>query len=564
MKSFNTTFKTAVLTCALLAATAAAQTTDASLSGIVTDPSGAIVPAATVVATSLATGVAQTTQSNESGLYRIPAIAPGEYSVSAQRQGFQKLSYDRITLDTGARVTLNLSLTLGNTTESVEVRADASDALNVETSTVGGVVTGRKVLELPLVGRDVYELIGTQAGVGGANNQNFNGARAGSLNVTLDGVDIRDNYLNSLSSTQIANTVSVDRIEEFRIVTSPADAEYGHGSGQVILISRSGTNAFHGSLFEELRNTVLTANTWFNNQRGQPRNFLNRNQFGGRIGGPIKKNQTFFHFHYDGRRERQHDAVTSVVYTQTARNGVYRFFPGVRNGNTNAAVPTVDRAGNPLRPLAATGDLQAVSLFGKDPNRLLPDPSGNVAHTLGLYPLPNDFRVGDGLNTGGYTFLRNVVIDYDAWDFRIDHQFNSNHRASLTYSTQAFDSTNVAGAQLLPAVPNGKGPTDTKVAGFSLTSVLRPNLINEFRAGMNRPRQTIISPWDVDPSFLGKSSGGHPFLLGFTTITSPFALNNFGSEAQDRISPVYQFGDIATWLKGKHAFRGGFEKKYVS
>ena len=323
---------------------ASAQSTDASLSGAVTDPSGAPIHAASVVVSNHATGLSVTSRTNDSGLFLFPALAPGEYSIACEHPGFQKLVFDLVTLLVGARQNQDMTLKIGSTTDTVEVHEPAASDINYQSSSVGNVVTGRKVLELPLVGRNVYDLISTQAGVGGVNNQNFSGARSSALNITMDGINIQDNYLSALAFTQNASLINVDRISEFRVITSPADAEYGRGSGQVQLVSRSGGNAFHGSAFEELRNTVMTANTWFNNQRGDPRNFLNRNQFGARVGGPVKKNQTFFHVHYEGQRQRNHDSVTSVVYSEQARQGIYRFFPGVRNSNAIAAIPTVDLA----------------------------------------------------------------------------------------------------------------------------------------------------------------------------------------------------------------------------
>ena len=541
-----------------------AQSTDGSLAGGITDPSGAPVPAASIVVKNLGTGVVATSHTNDSGLFLFPALTPGEYSVICEHPGFQKMVFDRVTVQLGARQSLDIVLKIGSTTDTVEVQGTVASEINYQNSSVGNVVTGRKVLELPLVGRNVYDLIGTQAGVGGSNNQNFSGARAGALNITMDGINIQDNYLSALAFTQNASLVNVDRISEFRVVTSPADAEYGRGSGQIQLVSRSGTNAFHGSAFEELRNTVLTANTWFNNQRGNPRNFLNRNQFGARVGGPIKKDRTFFHFHYDGQRQRAHDSVTSVVYTDQARQGIFRFFPGVRNGNALAAVPTVDLAGNPSKPASASGDLQIVSVYGRDPNRLGLDASGNIARTLALFPSPNNFRSGDGLNTAGYTFIRNTAIDYNEWDFKIDHQFSPRHRLSFTYSQQSYTASNTTGVQPLPSIPPGLAPGNTKLATLSLTSVLRSNLINEFRAGVNRPRQIVTAPWSSNPAFLGKAANGHPYLIGFTNITSPFGSANYGSEDQGRISPVYQAGDTMTWLVGKHAFRGGVEWRFTS
>src|SRR5262249_55501053 len=140
---------------------------------------------------------------------------------------------------------------------------------------------------------------------------------------------------------------STDLIQEVRVVTSAADAEYGRGSGQVMMLTRSGTNEFHGSVFESHRDTALNANTWFNNLQGIPRNTLIRNQFGARLGGPIIKNKTFFHFLYDAQREVTKNSVTNTTLTQTARNGIFRFYPGVVNGNANSQVPTVAVDGTP-------------------------------------------------------------------------------------------------------------------------------------------------------------------------------------------------------------------------
>ncbi|MBI3207722.1 MAG: carboxypeptidase regulatory-like domain-containing protein [Candidatus Solibacter usitatus] len=549
---------------AFLCGLAAGQSSDAVLTGIINDPSGAPVPGAAVTATNASTSIENRAQSNQAGVYLFPALPPGTYRVAAAHGGFQRFVYDAVVLEVGARISLPFELKIGSTTETVEVTGVVDTELGYATSSVGNVITGRKVQELPLVGRNVYDLLITQAGVGGANNQNFNGARSGALHITMDGANIQDNFLNALAFTSIASTINVDRIAEFRVVTSPADAELGRGSGQIILVSRSGTNQFHGSAFAEQRNTVLTANTWFNNQRGSDRNFLLRNQFGGRIGGPIRKNRTFFHFHYDGQRQRQRDSITSVVYTDTARQGIFRFFPGVRNGNANAAVPTVDLNGTPLKPAAALGDLAAVTVFGKDPVRSAADPTGNIQRTLGLMASPNNFRFGDGLNTAGFTWQRSVLVDYNAFDFRIDHNFSTAHRLNFSYSRQAYDSANVTGPQPYPGIAAGRGPNDTNLYTLNFYSVLRPNLLNEFRASVNRPTQTIIAPWQTDDSFLGRNSDKLPYLVGFTLIQSPFTVNLFGAEPQRRISPVYMFGDSVSWLRGKHAFKGGFDMRFIS
>ena len=280
------------------------QSTDAVVSGTVIDPDGAVVPNATVTAENVKTGVVATTKTNHAGIYLFAALPPGTYRVKTEHSGFQAAVYDNLQVEVGAQLTVNMSLKVGKTTESVVVQA-FSEQLETTTSTVGNVITTQKLLDLPLVGRNAYDLISTQAGTGGAGGQNFNGLHAGALNLTLDGTIVRDDFTDQLAASSRAETVSVDRVAEVRIITSPADAEYGRGSGQIQMISRSGTNRFHGSLFEEHRDTDLTANDWFNNQLGTnlitgqpyaPRNFLIRNQFGGRIGGPDPEEQNLLQF----------------------------------------------------------------------------------------------------------------------------------------------------------------------------------------------------------------------------------------------------------------------------
>ena len=556
----------------LAASALSAQTTDATVSGTVTDSSGAHVAGVQVAAVHTETGVATNTATNATGVYVFAALQPGTYNFTAEHPGFRKTLLTAVTLEIGAKLTANMTLELGATTETVEVQSSAA-IIGYATSSVGNVVSGRQVLELPLAGRSTYDLISTQAGVVGAN---VSGNRTGSLNVTTDGINAQDNLLNGLFYIGVANQIRVDRVEEFRIVTSPTDVEMGRGAGQIQVITRSGTNNFHGSVWEEHRNTALNANNWFNNSRGNdpvtgqmvsPRDVLIRNQYGARMGGPLKKNRTFFNGYYEGERQRQRNSTTATVFTDAARRGIYRFFPGVQNANANALAPTVDLSGNPVKPAGATGDLQSLDVFSRDPNRKLPDPSGTIAKQLSYVPLPNNYRAGDGLNTAGFTWQRPVRIDFATYEFKVDHMFSTKHRASVSFSHQAYDSLNVAGPQPLPASPGGRGPTETTQYFASLTSVLRPNLLNEFRAGVFRPRTEVVAPYDPKaggPDIAPRAAGDLPYIIDFTSITEPLAPTNFGSDNSNRLSPVYQYGDSISWLKGRHSFKGGVEFRFVS
>jgi hypothetical protein len=287
---------------------ASAQGTDAAIQGSVTDSSSAVIAGARLELQNLKTGIRRQTTSNAAGLFTFASVPPGEYRLSGEADGFQRLVLNKIPVEVGARLNFPMVLAIGSITSSVEVSADSKTELAYATSTVGGMVTGKKVLDLPITSRDALGLVYIQAGLVG---DNFAGARIGTLNIQIDGVNVQDARINvGVSSSVFA---SVDRIEEIRVVTSPADAEYGRGSGQIQAVSRSGTNEFHGSLFEFHRNRVLNGNTWFNNQRGRdasgaeisPRNFLVRNQFGARVGGPVRipgvyngKNRTFFFYLY--------------------------------------------------------------------------------------------------------------------------------------------------------------------------------------------------------------------------------------------------------------------------
>jgi Carboxypeptidase regulatory-like domain len=548
------------------------QTADASLTGTVLDPSGAAIGGARVTIRNQANGATRTTVTNSAGVYLIPALPPATYELTMEHPGFQKYVYGSMVLDVGAKQSLNVTLTVGATTDSVEVQAAASD-IQAVTSSIGNVITGKKLEELPLVGRSVYDLINTTAGVAGVydpttrsiTTQNFNGTRSGALNITLDGGNIQDAFFDGLAATAATSIVNVDRIAEYKIVTSPADAEYGRGSGQIIMVSRSGTNRFHGSLFEEFRNTVLTANSWFNNFNRVPRDFLAKNQFGGRFGGPILKDRLFFNFHYEGQRQRQHNLVNSAVYTQTARQGLFRFFPGVITANAFAANPTVDLAGNPVTPRGATGPLQTVSVFGLDPLRNAPDPTGNMQKIIGLQPLPNNYRIGDGLNVAGYQWSPVLQNDYDESDFRIDYAVMTNHRFSFGYSDQNSAGTNPVAVAPYPSVPNGLNATNVKTFNLGFTSVLRPNLINEFRGAALRPRIRTVAPYEIDPGILAHK-GDQSLIVGIYLggVAQPFAEGNYGGEATNRMTPVYQYSDTVTWLKGRHAFKGGAEYRFIS
>ncbi|HEX4948810.1 MAG TPA: carboxypeptidase-like regulatory domain-containing protein [Blastocatellia bacterium] len=546
-----------------------AQSTNAALTGTVTDATQAVVPGATVTLQNVLTGVILTATTNEAGVYNFPSVQPGKFRVSAERDGFKKYVYTDVTLELSDRVVLNFALEVGTLSAGVvEVNASVDTRLALGNNSVGGVISGQKVQELPLPNRDALGLVLTQSGIIG---DNFSGARIGTLNISRDGVNVQDQRINvGLASTIFT---SVDLVQEVRVVTSPADAEFGRGSGQVQMITRSGTNEFHGSVFEAHRNTALNANTWFNNQRGvdprtgeeiSPRNFLIRNQFGGRLGGPIWKNRTFFHALYEGQRIAQRAAITSTVFTETARRGLFRFFPGVQNGNANAATPTVTFTGAPLKPSTATGDLQTVDLFTlnngpRDPNRR--GISSLMQQYLSLMPLPNNFQAGDGLNTAGHTWQRKSSSDFNHFSIKIDHSISSKHQLAYSFSRETGASLNGFVPQNLPTTLGGNSEQNDSFHSLQLISTLSPSLVNEARVGVLRPRLRFNAPWEVHGLDKFPKAGNTNYVVDFVSITDVFNIEN---DPQGRISPSYQFFDSLTWQRGRHAFKVGAEMRFVS
>ena len=581
--------------CLLLIGSLAAIAQNASVSGTVSDPSGAAVVGAIVTAANTGTGVLTPATTNQSGVYVFPSLPPGTYSFTAEQPGFNKETVSGVILEIGSQLTVNLALQIGQANQTVEVQATAA-IVNTSTATIGDVVTGKQLQDLPLIGRSAYNLILTQPGAiggfGGGQNLYLNGNQGNSVSYTMDGINAQNNLLTG-TFYLYSNYVSQDRTEEARIVTSPADVEYGRGAGQVQMITRAGSNRFVGSAWEEFRNTALNANDFFNNARGvdpnthqpiSPRQVLVQNNYGIRFGGPIRKNKTFFNGIYDPYKQRQSPTFTANVYTQSARNGIFRYYPGALNGNAASANPSVNFTGQPVIPAGATGPLQSVNVLGVDPNRLVMDPTGIVGKYLSLMPLPNNYQVGDGLNVAGYTWNRPIPVNFELYEGRIDHLFNEKERISITLNQQSYHSINVAAPPPYPSIPWQADPTETTQYSVALTSILSPTLINEVRIGVFRPRTTVQTPFTQTPP-IGPVSNkgllpvvdGVPFVLCYsgslaaptnTSCASPSATlgvtDPVSGNASNYIAPVYQYGDALTWIRGRHSFKGGVEVRLIS
>jgi hypothetical protein len=308
-----------------------AQIGGGSIIGTVRDPSGAAVVGATVRASNLETNETRATATNELGYYEFPLLPAGRYRLEARMAGFQRATTAPFNLHAGTRPRFDLALVLGQVAESIEVVA-AAPLVNTTTTDLGVVVDRSQVESLPLNGRNWQQLVGLQAGVlasppsavGGRGGMEFSGSSAFGNNLMLDGIDMTFGETQASASDSGAgsgggsriNTVSIEAIEEFKTTTSAFSAEYGRATGGVLNITtKSGSNAFHGTLFEFFRNDILDANSFFSNRSGFEKPPLRWNQYGGNLGGPIRKDRAFFFFNYEGARTRQNQQVTGNVAT---------------------------------------------------------------------------------------------------------------------------------------------------------------------------------------------------------------------------------------------------------
>ena len=431
------------------------QSTYATVSGTVTDSSGAVLPGVSVTGTNNGTGVVTAVITNEAGVYTLPSLLPGTYTVSAELPGFQKQNYTNVQLGNADRVRLNFALQVATQAQSVEVTVAADTLLATSSSSVGEVLSQTRVQDLPTVSNnvlDLYRLIpGIRVNADGVSGSFAGLSAQGTVNMLRDGVDAAGGSRwgsNALSATYM----SPDLIGEARLIIAPVDAELGRGNAQIQFLTRSGTNQFHGTAAWYVRNSALDANTWNNNRQVDPKtgawkptlpDWSNNHQFTGSYSGPIVRNKTFFFVLWDSMLVNGRTTPNSLVLTPCARNGIFRYFDNWNNGNYNQAVtlgttPTiavVDGIGNPVRPgtnpdgSAFTGTLRYASVFGPlvntptapdcsdarvqgnpwDTYRTRMDPTGFVAKLIGKMPMPNNYEAGgsDGLNTAGYRWTRN-------------------------------------------------------------------------------------------------------------------------------------------------------------
>jgi hypothetical protein len=575
---------------AIFVSNAFGQTSNATVSGFVQDPSGAYIPGVSVKATNTQTGIATGVITNETGTYTIPSLLPGNYRLTAELPGFRTAAINDVQLGASAAARYNFTMEVGTLSEAVEVTADRTAILAESSPTIGQVLTEQRVRELPLVTNNVLDLMKTMPGVRGgiySSNTTFAGISASAVNTTRDGLSVQEGrYAYGVGSTTLINP---DMVGEFRVILAPVDAETGRGNGQVQIITRSGTNQYHGSAVWNVRNSALDANTWNNNNdivRGvwtpTKVNWQNQHEYSLSLGGPIKKNKTFFFFLWDQQIERDRTTMRPVVLTDCARNGIFRYWEGYQNGNINqitASLNTanpirsaVDSFGSPLAPATNpngspyTGQLRYFSVFGPllntptqpdcsdarvdtniswDANRRGMDPAGYSQRYLQHMPRPNVFDGGDGLNTAIHqwqfaahgtgdlntAYGTSFIADHYQANLKVDHVLGTNHKLAFNGSYQVVPNDYIPVSGPTVQWPGGflsKTLRKPRVFTANVTSTLTPGLLNEARVGYRANWHYVWAPWEVPNeedrqvplSFMLNGSNGIPIVYNPATIAS--------------------------------------------
>ncbi len=530
-----------------------AQTTNGSIQGTVTDPSGATVGGATVTGRNMDTGLAITTVTTDAGLYSLANLPPGRYTVTIEAPNLKKYSREGVTVQTDATVALDLQMQMGAVSDSVTVTADATQ-LQTATSDIGSTVQPTLIQNLPLevsgTVRNPVQFITLIPGfVGGVSNDpgsnssddfKVNGGQEGGTDVLVDGVSI------SLVSpnTQWNKGVSTEGVQEFKVLQSNFSPEYGEsGDGIVSLTMKSGTNDWHASVYDFLRNRTLDANSWVNNTQGLPRSVNTQNDFGATAGGPIRiphlyngHDKTFFFFDYEGFRFR-----TGGTGLQSVPNEDFR------SGNFSALLPATQLY-DPTTHAAIPGNI-----LTNDPNFT---PSTVMSKVFALLPPTNGSLTNNVVDTTISSTTANL------FDIKIDHNISNKHRISGGFD---YDNTNTGGTSNLGPIFGSVTPQSTRYARISDNYIFTPSLVNQFLFGFSRRFRGEVS------NSLGE---GYPAKIGLTGVSNttfpcikftgtPYEglLNNCGdSQFADN---VYQTNDSVSWVKGKHNMKFGGEVRML-
>jgi len=593
----------------LSGAVAVAQTITGSVRGTVTDPSGAVVAGAKVAVTNIGTGVTTRTATDKSGLYNVGFLVLGNYTVTATAPGFETSSVGPFIVQIDQIVTADAKLQVGKASTTVNVVADQSLLLDTENSTVSTSISATELENMPIDGLNIQEAtlfvpgainpaassMGGQLGTGrdaftpheeGPADAipSFNGNRQQSNSYILDGIDINETLQNA-----IGYTPSPFSIQEVHVITGNADAEFGNvNGGEVVMVTKGGTNQYHGSAFVFHQNSGLDANTWSNKYSGTPRAGYNQNQFGAAVGGPIIKNKLFFFGNYEALRWGTEGLSSSSIPTSAMRGitgtvGTYDTAStctgaqaGYADFSTLYSTYETQLWNTGVTATNTTGGWQNESIF---PNNCVPINPNNVLATFltahpSAFPLPNHPVVPGGYSVGGnYSGEQSSIQRNDQGDIRLDYTLNGKDSFTGKYSYgDAWDMpTKVPVSAVIPLTDDY--PFLNAVGTW--THIFSPTIVNNARAGLTRLKLNASVPKDLSGLFgdTGETVAGIGLTPGWLQTQAGYAyinvssgegwdMQNFGSEPPIQGMAVdnnFDYNDTLNWEHGKHITKVGFE-----
>jgi hypothetical protein len=500
------------------------QAATASITGTITDTSGAAVPGANISAKNNGTGITRTTTSDNQGRYNLPDLAIGDYDVQSAKTGFQSVVRKGIVLTVGAEPVLDFQLPVGQTQETVNVQASVSQ-VETETSTLSSLVGESQMRELPLNGRNFEQLIllapgaisypagGSSALVGRAATFSISGARPEGHAILLDGENLQDWWQRGSGANVTGTQLGIEAIAEFQTMTNTYSAEYGGNGAVVNAVSKSGTNSFHGSAFDFLRNSKMDARNFFDRNSPPP---FRKNQFGGSVGGPIKKDKLFFFVNYEGIRQLLGGTSLVNVPDNNARQGL---------------VPCSIASGYACN----SAGLAQVAI------------NSNVAQLLQLYPAATA-ELGNGIGTT--TTVANQIAHEDYVIFRVDYALSANDSLFFRYVS---DTANAIFPTAIPLWPVNDH-NHNQFATIQERHIFSPTLLNHFSFAFSRPDETESEPFTAPNNILEPYPGRQDIAIAVTgltglgaNITNPFRFleNKFTVE------------DGLLWTKGAHSIHFG-------
>ncbi len=501
------------------------------LTGTVTDSSGAVIPGAAVrVFLGGGSKPVLSAKSTQDGNINLSGVRPGTYDITVESAGFVKYTLHQVHVDPGRETVLPaIHLDVASTNQSVEVSA-AAQTVQTSNAEISTTVTNEQIRRLPLLDRDPFTLILTQAGVSnnGRSDTVINGQRASHANVTMDGINIQDNYIRDNAVDYTPNLLLLDQVAEFTVSTSNTNATVGGGSAQVAFTTPSGTNQFHGAGYWYNRNNIASANDWFDNQAGVARPFLNQNQIGGSLGGPIKKDKLLFYTNYEAYRQRQQMPANRTILTASARQGLYTYLDSQRQKQT----------------------INVLSLAG-----VTVDPA--IQQLLSMVPGPdkiNNQSVGDGLNSGGYQFNQRNNRTRDNFTIRGDYVLSTRNAFATTYLWNRDNTDRPDLDNSFAAIPTTQNTNHSHLLSSSWRWNPSASFTNELRGGFN-----------LAPGYFDITQKPPSYFIDQSALNSdPLFSNPLNTNLrQGRDTNTYNFSDNASLVRGRHNLQFGFQMQRI-